>query len=283
MWTAWLDLPVTDKDFEQEAIEGGERANTKQHYSNLLAESIKEMYRVLKCDRWMSFVFSHKDPAYWHLIVDTAEKAGFEYAGAVQQANGQTSFKKRQNPFTVLAGQLIINFRKVRNPQAIMKVQLGGDIADVVMTTIESAIAENDGATIEQINDALVIRGLELGFLDVLSREYQDLTPLLKDKFDYDSDTQKYRIKTNSKFKTKIPLPLRIRYYLISYLRRMVHQNHHPTFDEIVLHIMPLLKNGITPEHQTIQNVLEEIADRVGEDQWRLRAGGQGDLFTGIS
>ncbi len=49
-------------------------------------------------------VFAHKDPEFWHLIVETAEKCRFEYVGAVAQKNGQTSFKKRQNPFTVLSG-----------------------------------------------------------------------------------------------------------------------------------------------------------------------------------
>jgi len=67
------------------------------------------MYRVLKFDHWMSFVFAHKDPAYWHLIVDTAEKTGFEYVTAVKQSNDKVSFKKHQNPFTVLSGQLIVN------------------------------------------------------------------------------------------------------------------------------------------------------------------------------
>jgi adenine-specific DNA methylase len=71
----------------------GKYHKTKDDYSNLLAESIREMYRVLKFDRWMSFVFAHKDPEYWHLIVDTAEKIGFEYAGAVKQNNGQTSLR----------------------------------------------------------------------------------------------------------------------------------------------------------------------------------------------
>jgi hypothetical protein len=51
------------------------------------------MYRVLKYDRWLSFVFAHKDPEFWHLIIDTAENCGFEYIGAVPQKNGQTSFK----------------------------------------------------------------------------------------------------------------------------------------------------------------------------------------------
>lgn len=31
-----------------------------------------------------------------------------------------------------------------------------------------------------------------------------------------------------------------------------------------------LLKNGKTPENQTILSVLEEIAIRVGTDRWRL-------------
>ncbi|MBU1631237.1 MAG: type I restriction enzyme HsdR N-terminal domain-containing protein, partial [Candidatus Omnitrophica bacterium] len=170
MWNAWLDLPVTRQDYEQEAIEGGEREKSKKEYNELIAQSIKEMYRVLKLDRWMSFVFAHKDPEFWHLIINTAEACGFEYEGAVPQKNGQTSFKKRQHPFTVLSGQLIINFRKVRNPKAIMKANLGMNIAEIIMQTIEGIIAKNSGATLEQINDELIIKGLELGFLDLLKK-----------------------------------------------------------------------------------------------------------------
>ncbi|MDR3111103.1 MAG: hypothetical protein LBU65_15655 [Planctomycetaceae bacterium] len=110
------------------------------------------MFRVLKYDRWLSFVFAHKDPEFWDLIINTAEQCGFEYIGAVSQKNGQTSFKKRQRPFTVLSGQLIINFRKVRNPKTLMKVNLGMDITEIVINSIESIIAKHQGATLEQIN-----------------------------------------------------------------------------------------------------------------------------------
>ncbi|MDR1758250.1 MAG: type I restriction enzyme HsdR N-terminal domain-containing protein, partial [Bacteroidales bacterium] len=194
MWNAWLDLKVSEEDFEMEAIEGGEHNRTKDDYNSLIAKSIREMYRVLKFDRWLSFVFAHKDPEFWHLIIDTAESVGFEYAGAVPQKNGQTSFKKRQNPFTVLSGQLIINFRKVRNPKAILKANLGMDISEIVMQTIEGIIAKNNGATLEQINDELILKGLELGFLDLLKKEYSDLTPLLMNSFDYDADAEIFTI-----------------------------------------------------------------------------------------
>ncbi|MBK1694322.1 DNA methylase [Chromatium weissei] len=274
MWNAWLDLPVTEQDYALEAIEGGEHAKSKENYNALIAKSIEEMYRVLKFDRWMSFVFAHKDPEFWHLIIDTAERCGFEYAGAVAQKNGQTSFKKRQNPFTVLSGQLIINFRKVRKPKYIMKASLGIDTGEIVMQTIEGVIAKYHGATLEQINDELIIKGLEMGFLDLLKKEYSDLTPLLLDMFDYDKETELFSIKQNKQFKTHVDLKLRVRYYLMSYLRRMEIEKKTAEFDEIVLAIMPLLKNGTTPETQTILSVLEDIAYRV-VGGWRLKEKGQ--------
>ena len=279
MWNAWLDLDVTENDYQMEAIEGGEHNKSKDEYNDLIAKSIQEMYRVLKFDRWLSFVFAHKDPEFWHLIINTAESCGFEYAGAVAQKNGQTSFKKRQNPFTVLSGQLIINFRKVHNPRAIMKANLGMNISEIVMQTVEGIIAKHNGATLEQINDELIIKGLELGFLDLLKKEYSDLTPILLSSFDYDAATELFTIRKNTKFTTQIPLELRIKYYLISYLTRMKMENRIATFDEIVLHNLPLLRNGLTPEDQTILTILESIGERVGEEGWRLKQEGQQTLF----
>ncbi len=269
IWNAWLDLNVTESDYALEAIEGGTHEKSKTEYNELIARSIQEMYRVLKFDRWLSFVFAHKDPEFWHLIIDTAERCGFEYAGAGAQKNGQTSFKKRQHPFTVLSGQLIIHFKKVRKPKYIMKASLGMDIGDIVMQTMEGVIAKHHGATLEQINDELIIKGLELGFLDLLKKEYSDLTPILLDTFDYDANTERFSIRPDRRFQTQIDLHLRVRYYLISYLRRMEREQRIAQFDDIVLNIMPLLKNDATPEEQTILTVLEDIAYRSNKG-WRF-------------
>lgn len=274
MWNAWLDLDVSDEDYDLEAIEGGEHNKSKKEYNELIAKSIEEMFRVLKYDRWLSFVFAHKDPEFWHLIIETAEKCGFEYAGAVAQKNGQTSFKKRQNPFTVLSGQLIINFKKVRSPRAILKANLGMQISEIIIQTVEGIIAKNDGATLEEINDELIIKGLELGFLDLLRKEYTDLTPLLLQSFDYNPDTEQFVLKANSKFASQIDIELRIKYYLISFLRRKSREGVNPNFDSIILEILPLLKNGTTPEDQTILSVLEDIAFKVENGGWKLKEEG---------
>ncbi len=275
MWLAWLDLPVSDFDRQQEIIEGGRLEKTREEYSDLMAQSIRELYRVLKFDRWMSFVFADKNPAYWHTIVETAEKAGFEYMGAVPQSNNQQSFKKVQHPSTVLSGQLIINFRKTRSPRSIMKVDLGDDATDLILETAENVIAEYDGATLEAINSELIIKGIELGFLDLLSKKYDDLSPLLEGYFDLDDETQKYHLPQNKKFKSAIPVELRLRYFLLSYLKRQRQQGVDPEFSDIVQAIMPLLKNGVTPEDQTILNVLQSWAREMPGGRWRLREGGQ--------
>ncbi|MCL2520280.1 MAG: type I restriction enzyme HsdR N-terminal domain-containing protein [Spirochaetaceae bacterium] len=279
MWNAWLDFEVTEEDYLAEAIEGGEHNQSKETYNKLIAESIREMYRVLKYDRWLTFVFAHKDPEFWDLIKLTAELSGFEYVGATAQPNGQTSFKKRQKPFAVLSGQLMISFKKVKNPRVWLSANLGMDIGQIILQTIEGVIAKNNGATIEQINNELIIRGLELGFLDLLKKEYEDLAVFLTD-FDFEEKTELYKIKKNTKFKTHINIELRIKYYLISHLRRAERANNVATFDEIVLNIMPLLKNGSTPEGQTILGVLQEIAEQAGDGGWRLKQEGQRELFN---
>jgi len=57
-----LDKWTEEIEYVESGIHGGERNKTKDDYNGLIAQSIKEIYRVLKFDRWLSFVFAHKDP-----------------------------------------------------------------------------------------------------------------------------------------------------------------------------------------------------------------------------
>lgn len=271
MWNAWLDLEVSEQERQLEIIEGGELDKSKDEYKQLLAKSIKEMFRVLKYDRWFSIVFAHQDPQYWDLILNTAENCGFQYVKMVPQENCKSNFHKRKNPFTVFSGQWIITFRKVRNPKTLMKVNLGADLLELVMQTIEGTIAKFNGATIDQIVHNLILRGKELGFLDMLAKEYSDIRPFLQQNFGYDMERNVYTIPESRGFKSHIDVNLRIKYFLESYLTRCKQAK----FSDIVSEIMPLLKNGSTPEKQTIRGVLEDIAERVGKDSWRLKAGNQ--------
>ena len=120
MWDAWLGFETSDEDRQEETIEGGDAKHSPEHYKEKLAEGIDQMFKALKYGRWMSIVFHHREPALWDIIVKAAEAAGFEYVNTVPQPlNVVWSMHKKKNWLTVLAGELILNFRKVRNPRTL--------------------------------------------------------------------------------------------------------------------------------------------------------------------
>lgn len=273
MWNAWLDFPV-DKDLrEKECIEKGSLDKSRDEYYTLMKESIREMYRVLKFNRWLSFVFQHQDPKLWQLLVDAAEEVGFEYAGSVRQSNGQTTFKKRQNPFSVLSGQLILHFKKVDNPKTRAREVLGDLSYDMVLNDIEATIVKYNGATIEEIYGDLTKRGLENGYLHLLAKMSDNFLIFVNQNFEYNLQDKKYYIKSGTKFKgSSVPLEDRARYFIVSYLGRCEIERIKATFDNICLEVIPLLKNGITPDNKYIGDILKEVAvlnKKTGE--WKLK------------
>ena len=50
-----------------------------------------------------------------------------------------------------------------------MKANFGTQLTDIIIQTIEGIIVQHGSATLEQINDELIVRCLELGFLDLLA------------------------------------------------------------------------------------------------------------------
>ncbi len=62
-------------------------------YERLMAESFREMYRVLKPGRWASVVFHNSDDRVWQAIQRGATAAGFELGSAVQFDKVQLTFK----------------------------------------------------------------------------------------------------------------------------------------------------------------------------------------------
>ncbi|MDV6343402.1 hypothetical protein [Nitrosomonas sp. Is37] len=81
-----------------------------------------------------------------------------------------------------------MNFRKTRGLRTIRKALPQADVANAVIAAIRAIVQQHDGATIEQINDTLVIRGLGTGMLGTLSKEYSDLMPVLRKNFIFKDD-----------------------------------------------------------------------------------------------
>ena len=275
MWNAWLDFPVDSDLKEKECIEKGSLEKSRYEYYDLMKASLKEMYRVLKWNRWLAFVFQHQDPKLWQILVDSAENIGFEYVGSVRQDNGQTTFKKRQNPSTVLSGQIIIYFKKVDNAKVRAKLEVGMNIMERMFQDIEEIIIENNGANLNEIWNGLIIKSVEGNYIDMIAKKFESFIPAINERFDIDKDTNKYHLQENASFSNyAIPIEKRVEYFIRAILGRAKEKAHGVSFNDIVFQVIPLTKNGVQANNKLIRDILGEIAyEEKDSGEWRLKDG----------
>lgn len=273
MWNAWLDFPVDSTLKEKECIEKGSLEKSRYEYYDLMKASLKEMYRVLKWNRWLAFVFQHQDPKLWQILVDSAENIGFEYVGSVRQDNGQESFKKVQNPSTVLSGQIIIYFKKVDNAKVRAKLEVGMNVMEQMFRDIEAIIVENNGANLNEIWNGLIIKAVEGNYIDMIAKKFENFIPAINERFELDKDSKKYHLQENASFSNyDIPIEKRVEYFIRAILGRAKEKGCGVSFNDIVFQVIPLTKNGIQANNKLIRELLEEIAyEDKDSGKWRLK------------
>ncbi len=267
MWNAWLGFEVTQKEKKLEAIEGGELKKSKEDYINLIFESIAEMAKVLKKDKFLSIVFQHKDVAYWNMIQEACQKSGFNYMNTVYQPTRTTSIHKKKNPLMVMGSQLILNFQK-SGKKATVGISLRDEsqIEKIILDTAERVIVDKGSmATTEDIYAQIVPNLLEAGLLHIANKRYKDLLPLLDKNFEQDSNGF-WQIKKGTILGHHIDRRKKIEYYIRSVLRK----NQKMKLEEIIGEVFPNLTNGTTPTEKELIDVLKQVAEPTN-DEWRLK------------
>jgi adenine-specific DNA methylase len=194
MWNAWLGFEVRLEDKKLEVIEGGDLDKSRDDYAKLLQESLREMRQVLKWNSWLSIVFAHKDLSYWHVLIEAAQEAGFEYANTVVQESFQFSRHKRANPLSVLSEELILNFQKKQKSRRIRFNNSLENEPEFLMKQVEELLSLKEiGLTTEEIYNRLVPRLLEYGLLqNGWSTGLLGLNELLKNCFFYDESSSRW-------------------------------------------------------------------------------------------
>jgi DNA modification methylase len=98
LWESWLRIKTNIK---KEAIEN--RTQQKDHsvYQDLMTDSFREYYRVLKPGKWMTVEFSNTGAAVWNAIQAAIQKAGFTIANIAALDKKQGSFNAVTNATSV--------------------------------------------------------------------------------------------------------------------------------------------------------------------------------------
>ena len=108
---SWLRVKTNNKE---EAIVNESLHKTRDSYQNLMTESLKEYYRVLKPNRWLTIEFSNTSASIWNTIQRAIEEAGF-IVSSVTSLDKQTGSFKAVTTTTAVKQDLVITCYKPSN------------------------------------------------------------------------------------------------------------------------------------------------------------------------
>lgn len=108
LWESWLKVFTNNVP---EAIMNPVQAKDIDEYKDLMTSCFKEMYRILKPNRWITVEFHNSQASVWNAIQDALMKAGFIVAQVSVLDKKQGSFKQVTSAGAV-KNDLIINAYK---------------------------------------------------------------------------------------------------------------------------------------------------------------------------
>jgi DNA modification methylase len=108
LWEFWHKVQTNNKS---EAIINNVQLKGLYEYKELMTACFREMYRILKPNRWMTVVFHNSKASVWNAIQDAITKAGFIIAQVTVLDKKQGSFKQVTSAGAV-KNDLVINAYK---------------------------------------------------------------------------------------------------------------------------------------------------------------------------
>jgi DNA modification methylase len=131
LWEGWLNVYSNNA---KEAIVNSTQHKNLNDYHNLMLDSFKEYYRVLKPEKWITIEFSNSQASVWNSIQDSIQKAGFVIANVSALDKKQGSFKAVTST-TAVKQDLVISAYKP-SKQAVIDFNAENNTQESVWTFI---------------------------------------------------------------------------------------------------------------------------------------------------
>lgn len=110
-WESWLKVFTNNRE---EAIMNERQQKKLPEYKGLMLRCFKEMYRILKPNRWITVEFHNSSAAVWNAIQEAMTKAGFVVAQVSVLDKKQGSFKQVTS-IGAVKNDLVINAYKPKH------------------------------------------------------------------------------------------------------------------------------------------------------------------------
>jgi DNA modification methylase len=151
-FNSWLKHSV---EYADEIIYDPYREKKYVDYSERLNRVFKELYRVLKDGKYMSFSFHNRDLKIWKCVIDAVNDAGFELKNIVYQEQAVQSGTQGINFKNTFRGDFIYNYLKdsKSTKKRILKIK---DINSAILDKVDQIYKKNNELTSDKLYEELI-------------------------------------------------------------------------------------------------------------------------------
>lgn len=279
MWSSWLRF---NPAFEDEIVisDSPVRNKTEEVYQRMLKAAFSQVYNVLKPGRYMTVTFHNTDIKVWNCILTACIYAGFDLEKIVYQPPAHTSSKAGLAPYGSAVGDYYIRFKKPETVKLRNESQVDESRYEkIILESAKRIIAERGEPTpYTYILNGIIVELKKEGALligktnpdDVMKKYLNNEFILVESKDEKGKIVgKKWWFKHPSKipYLEMVPLTDRIEIAVVDVLRRKVKVS----FDDVLQEIFIKFPNALTPETQSIKEILTEYAYPTKDKKWMLK------------
>ena len=282
LYASWLKFKV---DFEDEIIISDSPMRKDKNfemYYKMLARAFREIYRVLKPGRWMTITFHNTDIKIYNAIIRAIVLAGFDLEKIIYQPPATISAKAQLAPYGSAKGDYYIRFKKTKRESLGLTAYSEIDkerYERIIVNTVKKIIGEHGEpvpySTIVNSYPIIYDELKKCGFLfsapegidEILKRNLNKEFVLVDVKNDKGKVIgQKWWVK-GIKFLDRVPLSERVETMIMNILNREIKVS----FDDVLRQIYLEFTNAMTPDTQSVREILEQYAEKTKDGKWRLK------------
>jgi DNA modification methylase len=119
MWSSWMKFDV---NFDDEIIISDSPVRKEKNfdmYQKMLRKAFRQIYRVLKSERYLTVTFHNTDIKIYNAIISSVILAGFDLEKIVYQPPARASPKGLLAPYGSAVGDYYIRFRKTKKVNVV--------------------------------------------------------------------------------------------------------------------------------------------------------------------
>ena len=282
MWSSWLKFYVNFKDEIIISDSPIRKEKNFEIYHKMLAKAFREIYRVLKPEKFLTVTFHNTDIKIYNSIVKAVILSGFDLEKVNYQPPAKTSAKGLLAPYGSAIGDYYIRFKKPRRRTLSLTAysEINKERYErIIVETVKQLIAKRGEPTAYStiVNHYPIIYNelKRMGYLfsapegieEILKRNLNKefILTKVKDK-NGKVEGQKWWVK-GVKFLDRVPISERVEAITINVLNRKIKV----TFDEVLQEVYLKFTNALTPDTQSVKQLLEEYAEKTRDRKWRLK------------